>query len=418
MDVLELADRLWRGETTTAEHHPLAPAGELAVVSDGVAFLSEFANVSVFRTGDGLVLVDSGGPFAAANVHRRVREFSPDPVRVVVFSHGHIDHVFGVGPFDEEARTAGTAPPQVIAHHRLPERFARYRRSAGYNAVINRRQFGIEQLDWPTAYREPDDVYDGIRVLDVAGEPVELHHSRGETDDHTWTWWPDRRVICSGDLFIWAAPNAGNPQKVQRYPREWALALREMAALDPDVLLPGHGVPVIGADRVAQALGDTARYLETIHDDTLAMMNAGAPLDDILHSVRPPAELADRPYLQPVYDDPEFIVRSVWREYGGWYDGRPDELKPAPRGEVARELAALAGGADVLADRALALLAAGRSRTAAHLARLAYLAAPDDAAVAAAHTRVFATRRDEEPSTMAKGILGAAARDSDVPQVE
>lgn len=65
-------------------------------------------------------------------------------------------------------------------------------------------------------------------------------------------------MLCCGDLFIWASPNAGNPQKVQRYPREWAEALRRMATLGVEYLLPGHGMPVIGADRIRQALGDTA----------------------------------------------------------------------------------------------------------------------------------------------------------------
>ena len=78
----------------------------------------------------------------------------------------------------------------------------------------------------------------------------ELHHARGETDDHTWTWMPERAVLCCGDLFIWASPNAGNPQKVQRYPASGRSALREMAALEPEVLLPGHGLPVVGAERV------------------------------------------------------------------------------------------------------------------------------------------------------------------------
>ncbi len=186
-----------------------------------------------------------------------------------------------------------------------------------------------------------------------------LRHEKGETDDHTVTWIPEAKVLCCGDLFIWASPNAGNPQKVQRYPAEWAEALRRMAALDAEVLLPGHGLPVLGADRVHQALTETATYLESLVTQTLAMMNEGARLSEILHAVRPPAELAGRPYLQPVYDEPEFVVRSVWRLNGGWWDGNPATLKPAPDDALAAELAELAGGAGVLCDRALALLEAG-----------------------------------------------------------
>src|SRR6202044_1101841 len=115
-------------------------------------------------------------------------------------------------------------------------------------------------------YRYPDRTYADRLSLQVGGRDFELHHARGETDDHTWTWVPEQKILCSGDLFIWASPNAGNPQKVQRYPREWAVALREMVALAPEVLLPGHGFPVIGADRVRQALTDTADLLESLVD--------------------------------------------------------------------------------------------------------------------------------------------------------
>ena len=127
--------------------------------------------------------------------------------------------------------------------------------------------------------------------MEVGGERFELHHARGETDDGTWVWAPERKVVFAGDLFIWASPNCGNPQKVQRYARDWIAAFRAMAALQPDVLLPGHGLPIIGADRVRQALEDGAELLETLLDRTLAMMNQGARLDDIVHSVRAPEHL-------------------------------------------------------------------------------------------------------------------------------
>jgi alkyl sulfatase BDS1-like metallo-beta-lactamase superfamily hydrolase len=333
-----------------------------------------------------------------------------------VFSHGHIDHVFGTAAFEEEAESNRDPAPQVVAHAALPARFDRYRRTAGYNGWINRRQFQIPDLEWPTDYRYPDVTYESDLTLDVAGVTVELHHARGETDDHTWTWVPDRRVLCCGDLFIWATPNAGNPQKVQRYPREWALALRTMAACRPEVLLPGHGLPILGADRVQQALGDTADLLDSLEDQTVELMNAGAALDEIIHAVRAPSHLLDRPYLRPVYDEPEFIVRNIWRLYGGWYDGNPAHLKPAPDAALAGEIAALSGGAPRLAQRAWALAEQGDLRLAGHLAQMAADAAPDDSAVQAAKAAVFRARVAAESSTMAKGIFTAAAIDAETQQ--
>jgi len=420
-DVLELAEKLWRGDVDVEELHPVGGyLGGVAEVTSGVAFVPSFANVSAFTTGDGLVLVDTGSTFVAEAVHGALRGWTAERLHTAVYSHGHIDHVFGVPVWEQEAAAEGWPAPVVVAHDAVPARFDRYVVTAGYNAVVNQRQFGVPGLRWPTEYRYPDRTYANRLALDVGGVRFELHHARGETDDHTWTWVPDTRVLCCGDLFIWASPNAGNPQKVQRYPREWAAALREMVALGPEVLLPGHGFPVIGADRVRQALTDTAELLDALVDQTVALMNGGARLDEVLHTVACPPHLLERPYLRPVYDEPEFVVRNVWRLYGGWWDGNPSTLKPAPESALATELAALAGGAGVLADRALALLAAAGAgedggvalRLAGHLAELAALADPDDAGVHRARAEVFTQLSGAATSTMAKGVFTWAARES------
>jgi alkyl sulfatase BDS1-like metallo-beta-lactamase superfamily hydrolase len=418
-----MADKLWRGELSTATLHPVDHIGGFVEITDGVGFTPSFANVSAFDTEDGLVLVDTGSLPLASIVHGDIRRWSASRLNTAVYSHGHIDHVFGVPIWEEESKAQGWSPPQVIAHHALPARFDRYILTAGYNTIINRRQFGFADLNWPTKYRYPDQTYHNTLDLSVGGVDFALRHEKGETDDHTITWQADTKVLCCGDLFIWASPNAGNPQKVQRYPREWAEALRRMLTLDADFLLPGHGLPVMGADRVRQALSDTADLLTSLVDQTLAIMNAGGRLDDAIHTVAPPAELAERPYLRPVYDEPEFIVHTVWRQYGGWWDGNPATLKPAPERALAAELAELVGGAGVLADRAVELLeragvtentdeADHALRLAGHLAEHAWLANPADVAVAAARQRVFAARAERATSTMARGVFNWASKES------
>lgn len=408
--ILDVAERLLRGEATTLAQHPFTPLGDLEEVAPGVAFVSSFANATAIATGEGLVLVDTGSFFFAGQVYALVRRFSTAPLHTAVFTHGHVDHVFGVERYEAEPRPPGTPPVRVVAHEGVPRRFARYRLTAGWNACINARQFRVA-TPWPVSYRQPDVTYAEALTLEIGGESFELRHARGETDDATWVWVPSRRVLCTGDLFIWAAPNAGNPQKVQRYPGEWARALREMERLGAEVLCPGHGWPIVGAARVKEALSDTAELLETLHDRTVALMNEGATLETILHEVKAPPHLLEKPYLRPVYDDPEFIVRNVWRLYGGWWDGDPAELKPAPRAALAAELAALAGGASRLAARARELFAAGDLALACHLVELAARAAPTDEAVTALRREIYRARAEAEPSLMARGIFSAAAEE-------
>ncbi|MBI2168377.1 MAG: MBL fold metallo-hydrolase [Actinobacteria bacterium] len=424
MNALELSDKLWNGEIDAPaslatgdlagareERNPFVPLGALTEVAAHTAFVSSFANSCVFDTEGGLVMVDTGAPFAARGIHTMIRTWSPARLDTAVYSHGHIDHVFGVPVFEEEAVAEGWAPPRAVAHEAMPARFDRYILTAGYNGVINSRQFGAD-VPWPTEYRYPDETYRDRLDLDIGGERFELHHARGETDDHTWTYVPGRKVLCTGDLVIWCVPNAGNPQKVQRYAREWSVALREMAGLGAEFLLPGHGLPVAGADRVQTILTDTADLLDHLHDETVRMMNEGASLNTILHEVQAPSHLLEKPYLRPIYDDPEFVVRNVWRLYGGWYDFDPANLKPARSGELGAEVAALAGGVSRLAERARELAAEGQLRLAAHLVEFAAAAAPDDAEVHRARAEVYEARVEAEPALMAKGVFGAAARDS------
>lgn len=407
--IRDLAERCWSGAVPASQLWK--PTGQTEELSPGVVFLHTFANMTVVRTAAGLVLVDTSNYAARARTFALVRSIDPAPVLAAIYTHGHADHALGLPPFLAEARERGWPRPRIVGHRNVAARFARYRRTNAYNALINARQFGIEP-SWPMDYDEPDLVYD-VGLTFTAGEvTLELHHARGETDDHTWIWWAERRILWTGDQFIWVAPNAGNPQKVQRYAADWAASLRAMQALEPELLIPGHGVPILGRARVGQALDETAEWLETLEAQTVARMNAGATLDTILAEVRPPAHLAARPYLQPVYDEPDYVVRNVWRLYGGWWDGVPSHLKPAREAEVGREVARLAGGVEHLVARALALAGAGDLVMAAHLIDWAVAAEPDARTAHAARALIYEARARDAAALMTRGIFTAAARES------
>jgi alkyl sulfatase BDS1-like metallo-beta-lactamase superfamily hydrolase len=407
-EVLELAERAWQGELGEINVHPGKVLVGLEVLDEGTAFMSAFSNALVLATGEGLVFVDTSSLFHARAMFDAVRAWTDAPAHTGIYTHGHVDHVFGLKHFHREAAERGGQPIRILAHEACPARFDRYRLTGGYNGHINARQFGFPAPVFPTEYRYPDETIAAQRVLEIGDTRIELFHDRGETDDGIWAWVPGRRAIYTGDLFIWAAPNCGNPQKAQRYPREWAAALRKMAALEAEELFPGHGPPILGAERVQTALTDSARLLETITEQTLAMMNDGATLDDILHGVAIPEDLLARPYLRPIYDDPVFIVRNLWRLYGGWYDGNPAHLKPSSDAALARALADAAGGARELAERAAA---EGDLALACELAEFAWRAAPDDERTRAVRALVYRARAGVETSLMAKAIFEAAARD-------
>jgi glyoxylase-like metal-dependent hydrolase (beta-lactamase superfamily II) len=381
--------------------------GEPGEVAPDVFMHPAFVNTYAVRTPDRLVLIDPGFGHTSDAVQEAVRAWSTAPLRTAVYTHGHPDHAFGLRSW-----LAAGARPEIVAQENCVARFHRYRLMHGLNGHINMRQFSLpaplfpERFDWPTLL-----VHDRLtqRLGDV---DVEFHAARGETDDHLWVWLPGRRCLFTGDLIIWQAPNCGNPQKVQRYPEEWAQALETMAALDAEYLFPGHGLAVQGRDAVRMVLSETARYLRHIVDDVRARMNAGQTADEIFHAVEPDPALAARPFLRPTYDHPKFIVRNLLRLWGGWWDGNAANLLPAPWSAQAQEIARLAGGVPQLVARGRALLDGGDTVMAAHLAEWATRAEPIDQAAQRLKRDVYARRLHDADALMARGIYRAAMHDA------
>jgi glyoxylase-like metal-dependent hydrolase (beta-lactamase superfamily II) len=156
---------------------------------------ADYVNLTAFETTDGLLLVDTGMVAAGPAVLEEIRKHTDAPLHTVVFTHGHLDHAFGLTPWlDAGAR------PRVIAHENVLHRFRTYMKTAPMNIHINRVQFGIEQgISWPCREEDfvwPDTTYREQLTLRLGGERFELRHAKGETDDGTWVWACDRGIVC------------------------------------------------------------------------------------------------------------------------------------------------------------------------------------------------------------------------------
>ena len=388
--------------------------GPSKTVADGVVFLSAMANVAAIIGERGILLVDTSMERFTPAVLKDLRDnYSQAPVEAVVYSHGHIDHTTGAEAIIAEAESRGDARPRIIAHRDLPRRFDRYRMLARQNDNINRIQFAMPSQARPfsdASWTYPDTIHDDGMSAMIGGEPFEFHHCRGETDDETWVWAPRKRVLCTGDTFVWCSPNAGNPYKVQRYACDWADGLEKMAALKPLHLLPGHGPVLSGEAEIQEALLTTAHFLRSIHDQVVTGMNDGKWLEDIVREMDWPA--TDKPWLQPVYDHPEFIARNVWRLYGGWYDGDPANILPAHSDDVAAMLVGATGAAPILA-RARKLRDDGELQMACHLVDFVRKGEPENREAWQLWRDLFTARAQAERSLMARGAFLSAVREAE-----
>ncbi len=391
-------------------------AGPRREVAPGVHLLPGFGNTTFLVGTDGIAVVDPGLFTNGPRVVRELRALTDQPVRFVIYTHGHYDHAFGTPALFDDAAERGHAAPVVVGHANVARRFARYQKTAGHLATTFDMQFaswGMRGGDVVrnARYYPPTLSYEQGVTLSLGDLTLDCRHGLGETDDHTWVWVPERRVIVGGDFIVSSIPNAGTPFRVQRYVLEWAETLETMASLEPAAIVSGHG-DVFTTD-AREMLLVTARALHWLEDEVVRRLNAGQWYEQIVHEVTLPPDLQGNPYLQPIYGCPAFAVHSILRRYTGWYDGNPSMLFPSTRAEIAGDVLALAGGTAPLLERARALQATGDLadvQRALHLVDFVVFGGGADVdAARALKGELLKARAAVEPSFVARNILQSAA---------
>lgn len=384
---------------------------QVIAVAPGVHVAVGFglANSIMLEGTNGVVIVDT---MESAEAARPVREafgkISDKPVRAIVLTHSHADHIFGAGVL------AGADHPEVIAHATFAGELEKLA-GALHPVLFKRsmRQFGTalpraERLNCGVGPRLltdanstlapllPTRTFDGERTeIDVAGVRMVLVHAPGETPDQIFVWLPDKRVLLAGDNFYHSFPNLYTIRgSAYRDVLEWIASLDKMRVLRPAFLVPSHTLPVAGEDEVARTLTDYRDAIQFVHDRTVTLMNDGLSAEDIAAQVQLPAPLADRPYLAEHYGRVDWSVRAIFDGYVGWFSGNAADLPTMSSQKTARRMATLAGGSEKLRDAARSALEQGDARWALELAdQLRALGEFTDVAaqVRAASLRLMAT---------------------------
>ncbi len=332
-------------------------------------------NAALFETDAGLVLVDTGMGVGGPALLKKIRSLSKKPLHTVIYTHGHVDHAYGAWAFLEAGER-----PQIIAHENLPRRFERYLRLRGSLARYmsqpeDSMPDGRDGLVWPTR------TFSDRLELDIGGERFVLQHHRAETDDQLYVWVPGRKALASADYYQGFLPNAGNGKRVQRHLEEWAFAMREMAGLGAEMLLPGHGEALTDAAVIRDNFLLLAEVLESAVNHAIEGLNQGLRKDQIAASFQLPARLANHPTMDILYVSPQDLVKMVLKRYTGWWDDVPSHWTPSPMEAQAKEIVRLAGGVPALLGRIRELAEDDDLPLACHLVDWAFLAAPEDAAV-------------------------------------
>ncbi len=324
----------------------------------------------------GAIVVDTTESRGAAEVVlRQFRQYSDQPVKAIIYTHNHADHIMGASVF------AAGNEVLILSHRTLPKHVARVtnvllptietnamrmfgeRLAEGGEDIINDgigpelKQIAAQDGLGARGYLPPNQTFDDRLDLEIEGVKLSLIHAPGETDDQIVVWLPELGVLLPGDNVYKAFPNLytirGTPY---RDVRKWSESVRVMAALNPEVMVPSHTEPVIGRDNIHALLTDYADAIQFVHDQTIRLINEGLRPDDIVQAIRLPQNLAEHPWLQPFYGTLEWAVRSVYTGYMGWFDGDSVDLFPTPKQTKATRLINLMGGVEAVLTEASAHL--------------------------------------------------------------
>lgn len=220
----------------------------------------DIANIG-FIVGDrAIAVIDTGGSVREGRaLLAAIRARTNKPIRYVINTHGHPDHVFGNAAFVADS-------PEFVGHVRLPQALAArgpyyldaFRRSMG-NALIDE-----VRIIPPTRLVDTQAMLDlGGRVLNVRAWPT-AHSDSDVTVLDTAT-----RTLFAGDLvFLHHIPVLDGSLQT------WTRLLDDLSALPADRVVPGHG-PVAAWP---QALADQRRYLAKLAADIRKDVAGGTPI--------------------------------------------------------------------------------------------------------------------------------------------
>jgi alkyl sulfatase BDS1-like metallo-beta-lactamase superfamily hydrolase len=387
----------------TAELSDIAPSVHPELAAHGAIFRRKLHQVaenvfvavgwstcnSVMIVGsDGVIIVDAGdSAVAAREVAAEFRKITAKPVRALVYTCFHIDHIAGVKGFVSAADVAA-GRVEIIAHESLLANVVN--QGATIAPILNQRtayNFGVgldagelegmnlgtgplPRKDREVSFIAPTRTFASRLDATVAGVELNLIHAPSEAADEIVVFLPDSGVLLSSEVVPAQCFPVLHPLRGEAYrdPTDWRRSLDLLRGLRPRVLAPAHGPPILGEGDIEEVLVSYRDAIQFVHDQTVRHINRGLTPDELVEAVKLPPHLADAPWMKEYFGTVAQAVRAIYQAHLGWFEGDPVALAPLARAERANREVALMGGRERVLDAAEAALACGDPQWAAELA--------------------------------------------------
>jgi len=345
------------------------------------------ANSIMLEGDDGIVFVDTleGRP-QAEEVFAEFRKLTKKPVKAIILTHNHTDHVFGAKAFAAEELAKGLSVP--VYAHRSTEGYIDkivnvladtifYRSMHMFGSLLPDEQVlnagigpNLKADTTQLALLRPTHVFDDVLNVTIAGMRLKLLHMPGETEDQIAVWLPDRKILLPGDNIYQAFPNLYTIRgTANRDLMQWVRSLDKLRDLKAGLMVPSHTRPLSGEDQIEDVLAAYRDAIQYVHDQTVRGINKGMTPDQLVAFVKLPDHLRDHPWLTEFYGTVAWSVRSVFTGYLGWFDGDGTTLEPISDVERSRRLASAFKDNKPLSEQATQAYERGEYRWAGELAR-------------------------------------------------
>ena len=219
------------------------------VAGDLYRFQNNF-HYSVFLvTPEGVIVTDPINVEAATWLEAEIAQRFNQPIRYLIYSHDHVDHIAGGEVFADTAI--------VVAHEKTKA------------TILGEKR--------PTAV--PDLTFSDQMTLELGGKTVELTYvGRGHSDNSIVMNFPAERALFAVD-FISVKRLPYQTLSDSYYP-DWIEAIKRVEAIDFDILVPGHGQVGVKADAA-----DHRAYHEDLYNAVLAAARDGQSLEEMQKSI-------------------------------------------------------------------------------------------------------------------------------------
>jgi cyclase len=231
------------------------------------------ANVTIIQTQEGIVLIDTGQTSKDSHIiMAALKKLTSEPVRFIIHTEPHSDHTVGNFVF---------SPPAIVIAHQGATDSMKKAYNPGF--IDKRAAVSPEMSEAYKGFRliTPHLEYRDKMTLNLGERTLELYYLKNvHSEADTAIWLPKERVLFTAASVT--VKRFGNHRPFVSIP-DTLSAIKMMKALNPEVVIPGHGDP-----GTVKILDDMESYYKLLMERVGAMVKAGKSLDDIKKELKMP----------------------------------------------------------------------------------------------------------------------------------